>query len=193
MHNTHIPYKKHKYLIICIIYTSIVIICLKWNICLHQNQIQSNPIFHLWLILNWWLFVHECSLFADHTVTQLKFVVREDADTLVVAVNGDAGALIEIWELQEKPLTVHKLFQSKVQSAEPLRTVVFLSLSYLYLITFTKNVITTFVLWNFYSFLDFVCRLRNKHNIFEIITTQNGQEENNTSCIIISVSKCWKL
>lgn len=70
-------------------------------------------------------------MFADHTVTQLKFVVREDADTLVVAVNGDAGSLIEIWELQEKPLTVHKLFQSKVQSAEPLRTVVFLSHSYL--------------------------------------------------------------
>lgn len=75
-------------------------------------------------------------MFADHTVTQLKFVVREDADTLVVAVNGDAGALIEIWELQEKPLTVHKLFQSKVQSAEPLRTVVpyfFVFLTYILL------------------------------------------------------------
>ncbi|KAG8241905.1 Mediator of RNA polymerase II transcription subunit 16 [Homalodisca vitripennis] len=58
-----------------------------------------------------------------HTVTQLKFVVREDADTLVVAANGDSGALIEIWELQEKPLTIHKLFQSKVQSTEPFRTV----------------------------------------------------------------------
>lgn len=89
--------------------------------------------------LNWWPFVYECSLFADHTVTQLKFVVREDADTLVVAVNGDAGALIEIWELQEKSLTVHKLFQSKVQSAEPLRTVVsyffvFLTYSLLHLL-----------------------------------------------------------
>lgn len=92
-------------------------------------------------------------MFADHTVTQLKFVVREDADTLIVAVNGDAGALIEIWELQEKPLTVHKLFQSKVQSAEPLRTVVFLSLFYLCLIiTFTKNVITTFVFEIFIAF-----------------------------------------
>lgn len=85
--------------------------------------------------------MYECSLFADHTVTQLKFVVREDADTLVVAVNGDAGALIEIWELQEKPLTVHKLFQSKVQSAEPLKTVVFLSFSCSAFIIFTKQFI----------------------------------------------------
>lgn len=57
-------------------------------------------------------------------MTQLKFVVREDADTLVVAANGDTGALIEIWELQEKPLTIHKLFLSKVQSTEPFRSVV---------------------------------------------------------------------
>uniref|UniRef100_A0A1B6EV13 Mediator of RNA polymerase II transcription subunit 16 n=1 Tax=Cuerna arida TaxID=1464854 RepID=A0A1B6EV13_9HEMI len=64
-----------------------------------------------------------CTDHTYHTVTQLKFVVREDADTLVVAANGDSGALIEIWELQEKPLTIHKLFQSKLQSTEPFRTV----------------------------------------------------------------------
>lgn len=58
-----------------------------------------------------------------HTVTQLKFVVREDADTLVVSANGEAGALFEVWELREKPLSVHKLFQSKTQSTELFKTV----------------------------------------------------------------------
>nr|CAD7586857.1 unnamed protein product [Timema genevievae] len=46
-------------------------------------------------------------------LVQLKFVVREDADSLVVAANGDSGCLVEIWELREKPLPIHKLFQPK--------------------------------------------------------------------------------
>ncbi|XP_067002981.2 mediator of RNA polymerase II transcription subunit 16 isoform X2 [Anabrus simplex] len=52
-------------------------------------------------------------------VAQLKFVVREDADSLVVAANGDNGCLVEIWELREKPLPIHKLFQSKSLSSQP--------------------------------------------------------------------------
>lgn len=57
-------------------------------------------------------------------MTRLKFVLREDADSLVVAANGDGGSLIEVWELLEKPLPVHKLFQPKTQPAEPFKTVV---------------------------------------------------------------------
>jgi hypothetical protein len=72
--------------------------------------------------------VHSCcaSLFSDRHVAQLKFVVREDADSLVVAANGDNGCLVEIWELREKPLPIHKLFQPKSHSSqpEPFKTVV---------------------------------------------------------------------
>lgn len=66
------------------------------------------------------------SPFTDRHVSQLKFVVREDADSLVVAANGDSGCLIEIWELREKPLPIHKLFQPKSHSSqtEPFKTVV---------------------------------------------------------------------
>ena len=46
-------------------------------------------------------------------VTQLKFVVREDADSLVVASSTDQGSQIDIWELREKPVTIHAMFQQK--------------------------------------------------------------------------------
>lgn len=44
-------------------------------------------------------------------VSLLRFVVREDADALVVVSNGEESCLVEIWELREKPLYIHKLFQ----------------------------------------------------------------------------------
>ncbi|XP_043684832.1 mediator of RNA polymerase II transcription subunit 16 isoform X1 [Vespula pensylvanica] len=55
-------------------------------------------------------------------VTHLKFVVREDADSLVVAANSENGGFVEVWELREKSQPVHKLFQPK--SLEPFKTVV---------------------------------------------------------------------
>jgi hypothetical protein len=66
-------------------------------------------------------FAHCCclSVSSDRHVAQLKFVVREDADSLVVAANGDNGCLVEIWELREKPLPIHKLFQPKSHSSQP--------------------------------------------------------------------------
>ncbi|XP_021920411.1 mediator of RNA polymerase II transcription subunit 16 isoform X2 [Zootermopsis nevadensis] len=84
-------------------------------------------------------------------VSQLKFVVREDADSLVVAANGDSGCLIEIWELREKPLPIHKLFQPKSHSSqtEPFKTVLwqhqshFMSSSPVVCITTSKLSITT--------------------------------------------------
>ncbi|KAJ1530563.1 hypothetical protein ONE63_005449 [Megalurothrips usitatus] len=46
-------------------------------------------------------------------VTHLKFAVREDADSLVVASSTDQGSQIDIWELREKPVTIHAMFQQK--------------------------------------------------------------------------------
>ncbi|XP_012289223.1 mediator of RNA polymerase II transcription subunit 16 isoform X2 [Orussus abietinus] len=56
------------------------------------------------------------------SVTHLKFVVREDADSLVVAANSESGGFVEIWELREKCQPVHKLFQPK--TLESFKTVV---------------------------------------------------------------------
>ncbi|XP_025830176.1 mediator of RNA polymerase II transcription subunit 16 isoform X2 [Agrilus planipennis] len=42
-------------------------------------------------------------------VTCLKWVLREDADSLVVTANNDNGSCLQIWELREKSLPVHKL------------------------------------------------------------------------------------
>jgi len=55
-------------------------------------------------------------------VTHLKFVVREDADSLVIAANSENGGFVEVWELREKSQPVHKLFQPK--NLEPFKTVV---------------------------------------------------------------------
>ncbi|KAG5318992.1 MED16 polymerase, partial [Pseudoatta argentina] len=55
-------------------------------------------------------------------VTHLKFVVREDADSLVIAANSESGGFVEVWELREKSQPVHKLFQPK--TLEPFKTVV---------------------------------------------------------------------
>jgi hypothetical protein len=72
------------------------------------------------------------SVFSDRYVVQLKFVVREDADSLVVAANGDSGCLVEMWELREKPMPIHKLFQPKSHSSqpEPFKTVVSYALTH---------------------------------------------------------------
>lgn len=63
----------------------------------------------------------------DRHIAKLKFVVREDADSLVVAANGEGCCLVETWELREKPLPVHKLFQKALTPTpptEPYKTVV---------------------------------------------------------------------
>lgn len=55
-------------------------------------------------------------------ITHLKFVVKEDADSLVVAANCDNEGFIDVWELREKSQPVHKLFQP--QNLESFKTVV---------------------------------------------------------------------
>lgn len=64
--------------------------------------------------------------FAGTVVTHLKFVVREDADSLVIAANSESGGFVEVWELREKSQPVHKLFQPK--TLEPFKTVVSIQL-----------------------------------------------------------------
>lgn len=49
-------------------------------------------------------------------------MVREDADSLVIAANSESGGFVEVWELREKSQPVHKLFQPK--TLEPFKTVV---------------------------------------------------------------------
>lgn len=43
------------------------------------------------------------------TVTHLKWVMREDADSLVVASSNDVMSCLQVWELREKALPVHKI------------------------------------------------------------------------------------
>ncbi|XP_065339940.1 mediator of RNA polymerase II transcription subunit 16 [Cloeon dipterum] len=59
-------------------------------------------------------FFLQCNTLKDNSyqnVVQLRFVVREDADSLVVTSNSDTGGIVEIWELREKVISVHKVLQ----------------------------------------------------------------------------------
>ncbi|XP_060526788.1 mediator of RNA polymerase II transcription subunit 16 isoform X2 [Cylas formicarius] len=44
------------------------------------------------------------------TVSHLKWIMREDADSLVVAANGEKMSCLQVWELREKALPIHKSF-----------------------------------------------------------------------------------
>ncbi|XP_059470201.1 mediator of RNA polymerase II transcription subunit 16 [Neocloeon triangulifer] len=73
-------------------------------------------------------FFLQCSTLKDnsyHQVVQLRFVVREDADSLVVTANSETGGIVEIWELREKVMSVHKVLQkSSSPPPEPFKMVV---------------------------------------------------------------------
>lgn len=81
-------------------------------------------------------------IFLDTSVTHLKFVVREDADSLVIAVNSDSGGIVEVWELREKSQPVHKLFQPK--TLEPFKTIVVCVLQFKILIVFHTTNLNNF-------------------------------------------------
>lgn len=65
-------------------------------------------------------------LFSGHQVAQIKFVGRENADSMVVAANSETGCIVEFWELREKPLPIHKIFLPKSHGgqSEPYKTMV---------------------------------------------------------------------
>lgn len=53
-------------------------------------------------------------------VSGLKFVTREDADSLVVSANTQTGGVVEIWQLTERAVPVHRVFQP---TNDPYKTV----------------------------------------------------------------------
>lgn len=66
------------------------------------------------ITFNWYIKKKNCKKFLGNaTVTHLKFIVPETADSLIVAANSDNGGFIEIWELMEKTQSIHKVFQPK--------------------------------------------------------------------------------
>lgn len=46
-------------------------------------------------------------------VTHLKFVLKEAAEAVVIAASGSQGSTVELWELREKSISIHKMFQTK--------------------------------------------------------------------------------
>lgn len=54
-------------------------------------------------------------------MTGLKFVTREDADSLVVCANTVHGGVVEVWQLTERPVSLHRVFQPP---PDPFKTVV---------------------------------------------------------------------
>ncbi|CAG2170254.1 unnamed protein product [Oppiella nova] len=48
---------------------------------------------------------------AYRSVTHIKFVLREAAEAVVIAASGSSGSTVELWELREKPVSIHKMFQ----------------------------------------------------------------------------------
>lgn len=52
---------------------------------------------------------------AKSSVAHVKWVMREDADSLVVAASGENSSCLQVWELREKSLPVHEI----LAGAEP--------------------------------------------------------------------------
>ncbi|KAK9731269.1 Mediator complex subunit 16 [Popillia japonica] len=48
-------------------------------------------------------------------VTHIKWIVREDADSLVVAAYNNNGSCLQVWELREKAIPVHELLSGPEQ------------------------------------------------------------------------------
>ncbi|XP_014240587.1 mediator of RNA polymerase II transcription subunit 16 [Cimex lectularius] len=53
-------------------------------------------------------------------VTGLKFVTCEDADSLVVCANTSQGGVVEVWQLTERAVPLHRIFQTL---SDPFKTV----------------------------------------------------------------------
>jgi mediator of RNA polymerase II transcription subunit 16 len=46
-------------------------------------------------------------------ISHVRFALREGSDSVIVTTSGAAGSTIELWELKEKPVILHKKFQLK--------------------------------------------------------------------------------
>lgn len=45
-------------------------------------------------------------------VTHLNFILREATDAVAVSVSGPGGSIVELWELREKPVRLHKMLHT---------------------------------------------------------------------------------
>lgn len=59
----------------------------------------------------------------NSTVSHIRWIMREDADTLVVTATSQKMSCLLVWELREKSLQVHKSL-GKSDTAEFFNTVV---------------------------------------------------------------------
>lgn len=57
------------------------------------------------------------------TVSHIKWIMREDADSLVVTASSHKMSCLQVWELREKSLPVHKSL-GKADTTEFFNTVV---------------------------------------------------------------------
>lgn len=60
------------------------------------------------------------------TVSHIKWIMREDADSLVVTASSQKMSCLQVWELREKSLPVHKSL-GKSDTTEFFNTVVRIS------------------------------------------------------------------
>ncbi|KAI5715821.1 hypothetical protein M8J77_023055 [Diaphorina citri] len=49
-----------------------------------------------------------------YKVARVRFIVREDADSVIVAANGETNSVIEVWELVENAYPVNSVFKKSV-------------------------------------------------------------------------------
>lgn len=55
---------------------------------------------------------------AEKWISHLKFVSKEDADAVLVTLSSNEGSSVELWDLTEKPVVLHKIFQNKKRNIE---------------------------------------------------------------------------
>jgi hypothetical protein len=64
-------------------------------------------------------------------ISHIKWIMREDADSVVVAASSDKTSCLQVWELREKALPVHKSL-GKTDTPQYFNTVVSILLTTLF-------------------------------------------------------------
>ena len=47
-------------------------------------------------------------------IADIKFVLGDSSDALVVAIDGEEGGRVQMWELEEREVACHKLFAAQL-------------------------------------------------------------------------------
>lgn len=74
-----------------------------------MNMIMSH--YYLYSCLQCYQYNFCLALVGKDKVSGLKFVTREDADSLVVSANTQSGGVVEVWQLTERAVPLHRVFQ----------------------------------------------------------------------------------